>query len=161
MINQALAFKLLSALTVVLLVAAAMPLLYGRAEKPAQAPSATGAVTGLQPGPAAAPKIAQAPPPKPATVVPAAPQAATAPVAVPPPPETAAAKTPPPAGDLASQWPNPNHAIASPAEPATPSAIANQPTGVRQSVYEADARAGMRPASPMPSSFDKPLTGDR
>ncbi len=185
LINQALAFKLLSAATLLLLAVAAFPFFSSRADRPTGSPSATDAPLPWQVGPAAGPAeatMAQSPTPRPATVVPATPQQSAAPVPLPSPSETAAAPPPttadqrcasvpgrcPPPADvpLMSRWPDPAHA-AGPQDnlgAEAPRAEANQPMAVRPPEYEADARAGNRPdapRAPAKPNTEKSVTGDR
>ncbi len=171
-INQALAFKLLSAVTLLLLAVAVFPLFSSRADRPAASPSATDASLPWQAGATAGPgetTMAQSSAPRPATVVPATPQQSLAPVILPPPPETAAAPRPTPSADVplvSSRWPNPAHAVSPQDNPGgePPRAEANQPMAVRPPEYQADARAGNRPdnpAAPANPNSDKSVTGDR
>ncbi|MCE5266299.1 MAG: hypothetical protein LLG00_00230 [Planctomycetaceae bacterium] len=160
-INQALAFKVLSAVTLLLLVIAVRPLFSGRAEKPAESPAMAATPTPWQPAAnaAAGTMVAQMPAARPVTVVPAAPQEAAAPVVVPSPAKTTAppSANPPADGELASKWPDPGRAINPQAGYGdAPRATANQPMTVRPAEYQADARTGNRPgligAPPVPNS---------
>lgn len=152
LVSQAVAFKLLAGLTLVLLAIAAAPVFFGRGSKPAGPPSA------WCPTPAASPKSAPTvAASRPATIVPATPRPSQPPATVPPTAETATAqKLVPPLAS--SRWPDPAHAVASDnrARGEFPKAASNQPMTVRPTEYEADVRSDSSKASAWPRS-DKPL----
>jgi hypothetical protein len=167
-IDQALAFKLLSGVTLLLLAAAVFPLFSNRADKPAASPSAAEASPPWQTGPTAGPAepaVAQSPATRPAIMVPAMPQPSAAPVILPPPPDATVA-LPPVARADSSPWPGPSRA-AGPQDGLageTPRAEANRSMAVgRQPEYQADTRAGSRRDAPRPSAEpypDHPVPGN-
>ncbi len=152
-LNQSLSFKLLSGLTLFLIVASVLPFFSGRKEAGSDSASAVDPLSQWQAGASAAPdeaRIARVPAPRPMTLVSATPEQASAPEIIPLEGKIKNEPRPTVETPLMSSWPNPSQSSdpRNYAGSETPRVDVNRPMAVRPTEYQADVRSGKVPQGP-------------